>query len=255
LPAPIGIPDELVSHFIRGFFDGDGSVSNPNINKKNYPIVTIATESDGLREWIVSKINIPCYNSHGRIEWSHNNALDFLGILYKNARIYMDRKYELYTQWCAFVPGLRGKLSSIQLPHLKIIKTRKDAILPDKTRISDSGYDLTIIEKIKQVGDVELFTTGIKIKPEFGWYTIVVPRSSIIKSGYMLANSIGIIDRTYIGEVIIALRKTNVLMPDIKLPCRIAQLIPQPIIHMVIEEVDELPNSDRGECGFGSTGV
>jgi len=116
-------------------------------------------------------------------------------------------------------------------------------------------YDLTIIEKIKQVGDVELFTTGIKIKPEFGWYTIVVPRSSIIKSGYMLANSIGIIDRTYIGEVIIALRKTNVLMPDIKLPCRIAQLIPQPIIHMVIEEVDELPNSDRGEYGFGSTGV
>ncbi len=249
------IPEKFIYHFIRGYFDGDGSISDPNKNKKTYLVTTIASNSTKLIEWIVDKINIPCYVGNSCVEWTCNNAFDFLGKIYKDATIYMNRKYRLYQQWCTYVPGLRFS-RHFQGLHLIIRKTRKDAILPEKTNTSDSGYDVTIIEKIKQCGDVEFFTTGIKVQPEFGWYTMLVPRSSISKTGYMLANGVGILDRGYMGEVIVALRKVDKHMPDIKLPCKIAQLIPQPIVHMEIKDQtdEEEILTARGEKGFGSTG-
>jgi len=249
------IPEEFYCAFIRGFFDGDGSITDTMQNKKNYLQATITTSSVVLRDWIQDTIGIPGYCEDDTLEWSCNNALDFLGKIYEGASIYMDRKHDLYRMWCEYVPGLSGRGSSAQLGNIKVIRTRKDAVLPSKARVSDSGYDLTIIEKIKQVGDVEFFTTGIKICPEMGWYTTIVPRSSISKTGYMLANCVGIIDRTYLGEVIIALRKVDKEAKDIALPCRIAQFIPSPIVHMQIEEVQEedVDRTQRGSGGFGST--
>lgn len=255
LNTPV-IPEEFYCAFIRGFFDGDGSVTDTLQNKKNYLQTTITTSSMTLRDWIKDVIDIPGYCKDNKLEWSCNNALDFLGQIYEGASIYLDRKYDLYRMWCEYVPGLSGRGSSVQLGNIKVVRTRKDAVLPAKARVSDSGYDLTIIEKIKQVGDVEFFTTGVKICPEIGWYTTVVPRSSISKTGYMLANGVGIIDRTYLGEVIIALRKVDKTADDITLPCRIAQFIPSPIVHMTIEEVSEsdIDDTQRGDGGFGSTG-
>ena len=153
------------------------------------------------------------------------------------------------------MPGLGGHNMSTYVDKIKCLKTRKDAILPSKTRISDTGYDLTILEKIKEIGDVSFYTTGIKIQPPFGWAVEIRARSSIAKTGYMLANGVGTIDRTYLGEVIIALRKVDKTMADIKLPCRFAQMIPVPVQHLEIIEVNELSATDRGDGGFGSTGV
>jgi deoxyuridine 5'-triphosphate nucleotidohydrolase len=129
-----------------------------------------------------------------------------------------------------------------------------DAVLPRKERISDSGYDLTLLYVKKSFGVTTLFGTGIMVNPPQGWYLDVVPRSSIIKLGYMLSNNVGVIDRSYRGEIFVPLTKIDPACPDLELPARIAQLIPRPIAHFAIRQKASLDNTERGAGGFGSSG-
>lgn len=144
-------------------------------------------------------------------------------------------------------------------PHINIELTRPDAVFPTKGHPSDAGYDLTIIDVEKEVSDtVTLFTTGVKIAPEPGYYVEIVPRSSIIKTGYMLANNIGIIDNTYRGNIMIALHKVNPGARDIReqLPFRGFQMITRKQVDPQLNLVESIDtNTSRGEGGFGSTGV
>jgi dUTP pyrophosphatase len=88
-----------------------------------------------------------------------------------------------------------------------------------------------------------------------GLYAEIVPRSSLSKSGYMLANSIGIIDCSYKGNLYIALTKIDNTMPDLTLPFRCCQLIFREQIHVDLEEVTSFEEqTSRGSGGFGSTG-
>ena len=142
-----------------------------------------------------------------------------------------------------------GSFSTIQVQLLSM-----DAVVPQKSRPSDSGFDLTLISLKKQVGAVTLYGTGIVVQPPEGYYFDVVPRSSIIKSGYMLANQVGVIDRAYRGELMVPLIKIDKNAPDIVLPARLVQMIPRPIVHFPIEAVSRLTTTSRGAGGFGSTG-
>lgn len=150
-------------------------------------------------------------------------------------------------------------MESSNAPRIDIELTREDAVFPTKGHESDAGYDLTIIDVVKEISDsVTLFTTGIKIAPEKGYYVEVVPRSSIIKSGYMLANSIGVIDGLYRGEIMIALHKADPTADDIrqKLPFRGFQMIVRKQIDACLRRVDKIDScTERGEGGFGSTGL
>lgn len=132
-------------------------------------------------------------------------------------------------------------------------KLREDAVPPSKTRPSDSGYDLTILEKVKDVGRVELYSTGISVTPPNGYYFDMVPRSSIIKSGYILANSVGVIDRGYTGEILVPLIKVG--EGSLELPSRVVQIIPRPIKHFNCKEVQAINSTVRGKKGFGSSGA
>ena len=91
-----------------------------------------------------------------------------------------------------------------RFPTFKVVKRDEAAVFPTKSRMSDAGYDLTIIKLLKTKGNVHFYTTGLTIIPEYGYYFNLHPRSSISKTGYMLANSTGIIDSTYTGPLIIA---------------------------------------------------
>ena len=86
-----------------------------------------------------------------------------------------------------------------------------------------------------------------------GYYFELVPRSSISKTGYSLANNIGIIDQNYRGEIIVALRKNDEKADDLILPCKIAQLIPKQWFNMVFEEDVNITETVRDTGGFGST--
>ena len=147
-------------------------------------------------------------------------------------------------------------------PILKIYKVDEKAVIPSKNNYSDAGLDLTIISENKRLNsDTILYDTGIKIEIPNGYYVEIVPRSSISRSGYMLANSIGIIDQGYTGNLYVALRKINNECEDLVLPYKCCQIIMKKQIYPKIIIRDDTNNTEikiqdtsRGEGGFGSTG-
>lgn len=134
-------------------------------------------------------------------------------------------------------------------------RVHPNAILPTRAHDDDVGYDLTLVELAKTFDNgVQLYDTGLQILPPEGFYVEIVPRSSMSRSYHMLANSVGIIDPGYRGNVLVALRKTNPLAPDLKLPNTIVQaIVRKRETPRFVVEVDELPSSARGDGGFGST--
>ena len=141
-------------------------------------------------------------------------------------------------------------------PNIKVIKTDSSAIIPSKAYPEDAGYDLTIIKKIKDLNSkTALYDTCIKIEIDEGYYTEIIPRSSISKFGYILANNTGIIDNNYRGNLMIALTKIADDAPNITLPFKCCQLIVREQILSNLYEVNEenLSTTLRNDGGFGST--
>jgi dUTP pyrophosphatase len=142
-----------------------------------------------------------------------------------------------------------------EIPTIYFRKTLENAVIPSKTRITDEGYDLTIIKKIKDISPITaMYTTGICIETDYRYYTEIVPRSSISKSGYILSNNIGIIDKSYRGELMIVVTKIDNHLPDLQLPFRCAQLLIKKSYHYILKQQDNLNETDRNNGGFGSTG-
>jgi deoxyuridine 5'-triphosphate nucleotidohydrolase len=138
---------------------------------------------------------------------------------------------------------------------VSFIKTDSRAIIPTKAFPSDIGFDITAIDIFKKINDnIILFETGIAVKPPEGYYIEIVPRSSIVKTGYMLANSIGIIDPNFRDSLKIACIRIDNTLPELQVPFCKFQLILRKSINYVFNEVKELDNTDRDKGGFGSTG-
>lgn len=142
--------------------------------------------------------------------------------------------------------------------NIKVKKSDTNAVLPFKNNEEDVGYDLTIIKKSDKPpsGQTILYNTCIRVIPPEGYYTTVIPRSSIYKSGYILANSEGIIDPNYRGDIHVPLIKVDPTKPDLELPFRGFQLILKKFEKSFIVEDEEafIEQTNRGEGGFGSTG-
>ncbi len=232
--------------FVRGYFDNNGFIYD--IHSKDEPECNINIYSKVLYEYIMNVVNIPCIVDNYNITFTGTNCIDFLGKLYNNSVIKDESNYEKYIEWLVYI--------DYRLPECLVYKTDENAIVPSKSKESDAGYDLTAIKVAKQfLQNITLYDTGIKIKVSHGLYAEVVPRSSLSKSGYMLANSIGIIDRAYTGNILIALIKVDPTAPDIELPFKCCQLIFRRQVHVNIKEVDKtFEETSRGEGGFGSTG-
>ena len=137
-------------------------------------------------------------------------------------------------------------------------KTENDAVIPTKAHPSDTGYDLTLIGVSKDMSipgfeqKIIMYDTGIAVCPPDGYYTEVVPRSSLTKTGYMLANSVGIIDSTYRGSIKVVVSGDNSL-DDLSLPFKGFQLILRKLEEADVVEVDDLDDTVRGDGGFGSS--
>jgi dUTP pyrophosphatase len=243
--------EELKWAFLRGYFDGDGSIRKPTSEHRGLGC-SIASYSANMLE-SVKNLTKTGRIKNNQINWYSVNALDLLGKLYDDRTfLRMSRKYDIYLDWCLYQPTLFSRPFVDKIFYSKL---NKDALPLLKHNASDSGYDIAIINKFKEIGDVTLYGTGLNVRPPFGYYFDLIPRSSIIKSGYALANSIGVIDRAYIGEILVPLRKTNPNAKDLELPIRLVQLVLRPIINVEFVEVDSLEDTSRGSGGFGSTGV
>ena len=241
---PHSIEDELKWDFLRGFFDNTGSISQI---ENGYPKCIIKSDEKQFLEEIKDFCSVKAYLNNNSCEWSGVNALDFLAKLYKVATIYSITNYNLFIQ-IANCNSLTNRL-----PMFKWSRTIPRAPKPTKNRFSDSGFDLHLVKKIKVQAGVHYFDTGIQVQPENGYYFDLVGRSSISKTGWMIANNIGIIDSSYIGSVIVALVKIDCDALDLELPCKLVQLIPRRLILMEDVEVDSLEDTERGVKGFGSS--
>lgn len=117
-----------------------------------------------------------------------------------------------------------------------------------------AGIDLSSCELINEENGVLLYNTRVKVAIPPGHFGMVVPRSSLHRHGYELANTIGIIDSDYRGDIKLSLKKTK---EDAKLldPIdRVAQLIIIEYKRCQLYRVTTLDTTARGEGGFGSTG-
>lgn len=251
---PSLVEERLRWAFVRGLFDGDGYVRDPSKAKVGYPRCGISSTSPRLLAGLSEFSPFPHSVLAGGVEWNGYSAIDFLGRIYDGASMYLSRKRDLYLDWCAWVPSLAGARNTGGVAHFRWVRSDPAAIPPSKERASDSGYDLTLIRRAKVMGQVEFFDTGIKVQPSFGWYFDLIARSSIVKTGYLLANSLGVIDRSYVGPVLVPLVRVDPAAPDLELPARLVQLVPRPIVHMQMVEVDQFEPTGRGEGGFGSSG-
>lgn len=250
---PDSLSEDLGWAFLRGYFDGDGTIRRPIMNKS--PECAITSNSTAMLEDIKTFCGIPSHIYEDNITWTSNNALDFMSKLYDNAnsKLILMRKWNRYQDWCVYVPALQGHYG--RSANFRWSRTNINAVPPTKAHASDSGYDLTAINLLKTVGKVTYYDTGIKLFPDYGWYFHVYQRSSLTKSGYTLANAVGIIDRGYTGSVILALYKFDPSMPDLQLPAKVAQAIPMPTVHFTMTEVTDISmlNTTRSDGGFGSS--
>jgi dUTP pyrophosphatase len=140
---------------------------------------------------------------------------------------------------------------------LKVMKTLPDAVIPSRAYPTDTGLDLTAVKlhKVLPCG-VYMYDTGISIELPDGYYAEIVPRSSMSKSGWMLANSVGVIDNSYRGNLLIALYHANTSMPELELPFKQCQLVIKKLeLFDVVEVNSGLSNTERGNGGFGSTDI
>lgn len=231
---------------VRGVCDAAGVVEL----RGDDPTLDLAGLADGPRKFLAE---VTGWLKDGGTELSGVAALDALGRLFGRSGVWA-RPSHLQTYASACVRIAHINAPTTPLASLAVQRLRADAVLPSKERISDSGYDLTLLYEKKRMGVVTMYGTGLVVDPPSGWYLDVVPRSSIIKRGYILANNVGIIDRSYRGEILVPLIKIDPGAPELELPARVAQLIPRPIVHFPVREEDRLSSTDRGAGGFGSTG-
>lgn len=131
------------------------------------------------------------------------------------------------------------------------------AHVPVYAHPGDAGADLVSTEALRLApGERALVGTGVRIALPDGYVAFVVPRSGLAaKHGITIVNSPGTVDAGYRGEIKVSLLNTDAREPyDIGVGDRIAQLIIMPVPRVTFIPVDELPDSSRGEGGFGSTG-
>lgn len=124
-----------------------------------------------------------------------------------------------------------------------------DAVPPSRPRITDAGFDLCLSKYIKTENGVLYYSTGVMLEPPTNMWYMLVPRSSMAKTGYVMANGVGIIDPEYRGEVIVALRKIREDAADVPPHAKWVQIIPQLWHDVEMVPVEELNQTTRGATG------
>lgn len=140
---------------------------------------------------------------------------------------------------------------------LRVKKLSESAVLPVRGSTGAAGYDLTSTEShVILPGHRAVVGTGLVIEVPLGTYGRVAPRSGLaVKSGIQVGA--GVVDSDYRGEVkVVLFNQDNSKTYTVKPGYRIAQLVLEKIECPEVEEIkDELDSTERGDGGFGSTGV
>jgi len=140
--------------------------------------------------------------------------------------------------------------------ELSVTRLRAEATLPERAYAGDAGLDLATCERIELgPGERAVVPTGIAVAIPEGFAGFVQPRSGLaVRHGIAVVNSPGLVDSGYRGEIRVVLLNTDRERAFVAEPGeRIAQLVVLPVPDLELVEVDELPASERGVRGFGSS--
>src|ERR671931_1716507 len=140
--------------------------------------------------------------------------------------------------------------------ELAIRRLREEATLPERAYVGDAGLDLTACQRHELgPGERAVVPTGLAVAIPEGYAGFVQPRSGLAsRHGITIVNTPGLVDSGYRGELRVVLLNTDrehafVVEPGM----RIAQLVVLPLAEPEPVEVDELPETERGVRGFGSS--
>jgi dUTP pyrophosphatase len=156
------------------------------------------------------------------------------------------------TQRVQFAP-FRGDSGPVELA---VRRLRPDAVLPQQAYAGDAGLDLAACERVVLApGERAMVSTGVAVALPEGCAGFVQPRSGLAsRHGITIVNSPGLVDSGYRGELRVILLNTDPREPFTVEPgMRIAQLVVVPLPSVSVVELDELPESERGVRGFGSS--
>ena len=140
--------------------------------------------------------------------------------------------------------------------ELPIRRLRPDAVLPERAYAGDAGLDLAACERVElPPGGRALVGTGLAVAIPEGYAGFVQPRSGLAaRSGISIVNSPGLVDSGYRGELRVVLLNTDKEHAFVVEPgMRIAQLVVLAVPGVAPVELEELPETERGVRGFGSS--
>jgi dUTP pyrophosphatase len=140
--------------------------------------------------------------------------------------------------------------------ELPIRRLRADAVVPGRAYAGDAGLDLAACERVVlPPGGRAVVGTGLSVAIPEGYAGFVQPRSGLAaRHGLTIVNSPGLVDSGYRGELRVVLLNTDREHAFTVEPAmRIAQLVVLPLPQLEPVEVEELPESERGVRGFGSS--
>lgn len=142
--------------------------------------------------------------------------------------------------------------------EVAIQRLRDDAVVPTRAYAGDAGLDLAACERV-ELGPGERATvgTGLAVAIPDGYAGFVQPRSGLAsRNGITIVNTPGLVDSGYRGELKVILLNTDTSEAFVVEPgMRIAQLVVVQVPAIDPVEVDELPETERGVRGFGSSAV
>jgi len=143
---------------------------------------------------------------------------------------------------------------------IKVELVHENAVLPKYSYPSDSGFDLHATEEVI-IGPFgrALIPTGIKVSFEEGYEIQVRPKSGLaIKQGLTVLNTPGTVDQGYTGEIQVIVFNTNNTTVTIPKGMKVGQCVLCPVVqgkYVNIQQVRQIEDKDRGNNGFGSTGI
>ena len=143
------------------------------------------------------------------------------------------------------------------MTELPIRRLGEGAVVPSRAYPGDAGLDLSAIEAAELApGEGATIGTGLAIALPDGYAGFVLPRSGLASThGIGVLNAPGLIDSGYRGEVRVILHNHGSETFRVEPGMRIAQLVVVAVEDVELVEVDELPTTERGEGGHGSSGV
>jgi dUTP pyrophosphatase len=142
--------------------------------------------------------------------------------------------------------------------ELPVRRLRDDAVLPSRAYPGDAGLDLAACEECEVgPGQRAVVSTGLAVAIPEGYAGFVLPRSGLARRhGITIVNTPGLIDAGYRGEVQVTLLNTDAAEAfRVEPGMRVAQLVVLAVPEARLVEVDELPATERGAGGFGSSGA